>query len=421
MKPRLDRLVLVARAAWRAHHARKSSPAFPTGLTGRSMATRTTGEIRAVFYWCLLLLIACSDSGQSPENIQGARPSLSRCRDAWNRILDFQPIVGYVPRALRWHAGNLYYKEVDGGSSRIVSLPDSGGTPSEVTEGGGFGLWIEGESLYFTLFDQLYTAPLGGGESTRVATGETFSTEMGRFENVGFYNQELDASALYWILHRSTDPTWSVWRMPRDGGRSEELGTLPDSFGRPEALVVLSDQLMIAGNDGDACLLPKDGGDVEPLPRVDSQRDDVMWSRFIGAAPSGIVWAVASQKKIGDRIPYTVVLSTPDGEIETLWRDMPADIEPDHAWSDGAGGWVMSGLETFSDGDRHTSIWWIDAEDRAKRLACDPRPGRSSGYAETAALSDDAVYLAVEYFASSHKQPDEDPEAMGWTLIKLER
>lgn len=383
------------------------------------MSIRTI-RTRALCCWSLLSIVACADSSESTEDVQATQPSLSRCRDAWDRILEFQPTVGDAPRVLRWHDGNLYYSERLDVSNHIVSLPDTGGTPSEVTPDSGSGLWIEGDSLLFPHSDRLYSAPLGGGESTLVDSGGTFDTDPRKYENVTFLNQELDASGLYWVLHRYTDPTWSVWRMPRGGGRSEELATLPDSLGRPEALLVLSDQLMIAGGDGDAYVMSKDGGDVDRLPSVDTKRDDVMWSRFIGAGPSGVVWAVASHKR-GDKIPYAVVISRPDGDVDDLWRYMPADFEPDHAWPDAAGGWVIAGMETFSDDEQHTSIWSLDENDRAKRLACDARPGRSSGYAATAALSDEAAYFAVEYFASSHKVADEDPEAMGWTLIKVER
>jgi hypothetical protein len=378
-------------------------------------------ETRAFCWAVTVLVVACADSRDAAESVQATRPSLARCRDGWNRILEFQPMVGSAPPVLRWHDGNLYYPEHQDFSYRIVSLPDTGGTPSEVTPHAGPGLWIEGDSLLYPQFDQLYSAPLTGGESTLVSSGDRFGTEESKLENVTLLNQELDDAALYWILHRYTDPTWTVWRAPREGGPSEELGTLPDSLGHPEALVALSDRLMIAGSDGDAYLLPKDGGDVQRLPSIASERDEAMWSRFIGAAPSGVAWAVAGKIENTTRIPYDIVLSAPDGDVEDLWRDMSAEFDPDHVWPDGKGGWVIAGLETFTDEEKHTSLWSLDAKNRAKRLACDSRPGRSSGFTVTAALSDDAAYAVVEYYATSHKVADEDPEAMGWTLIKVEQ
>ena len=102
----------------------------------------TNRTIRALCWSLISLAFACADSGDSTENVQSKRPSLSRCRDGWNRILDFQPRVGNAPRVLRWHDGNLYYAERQDLSNRVVSLPDTGGTPSEVTPDAGPVVWL---------------------------------------------------------------------------------------------------------------------------------------------------------------------------------------------------------------------------------------------------------------------------------------
>jgi hypothetical protein len=77
--------------------------------------------------------------------------------------------------------------------------------------------------------------------------------------------------------------------------------------------------------------------------------------------------------------------------------------------------------ETFSDGEEHTSIWSLDSKDRAKRLACDARAARASGYATAAALTEDSAYFVVNYFAPSSRRSDDDADATGWKLVKVDR
>lgn len=369
------------------------------------------------FCWLTLLITCAACTGEGTVDLE--QPALSRCRDEWNGILPMQPMPGNAPRVLRWHDGNLFYADVYVGS-RFVTLPDEGGTPTEVTKDVGPGLWIEGEALLFTHFDRVYSAPLSGGASMLLHDGQAFGEEVIKRVNVNFYDQELDASGLYWLLHSYDGPMWTVWRMPRDGGRSEQLATLPESFGYPSALIALPDRVMIAGNDGDSYLVPKDGGEVEELS-VSAQRDGVMWSRFMGTAPSGMIWAVAPRGGSPGDIRYDLVLARADGKLEEIWPDMPPDFEPDHVWSDGSGGWLIAGQETFSDDEPHTSIWSVDSDERSRRLACDPRFGRATGYAIAAAISGDAAHFVVEYFAPNRDAFDDEAEATGWKLIRVER
>jgi hypothetical protein len=371
--------------------------------------------------FCLVIVVgvaACSSSSQFADPV-GARPSLESCRDAWDGLTPINELVGFAPRVLRWHDGSLYYRIDDPGHSAFVTIADTGGEPTDVSAEFGFGLWIEGETLVYSRSDQLYEFPLPGGPSMLVSDGEMFGLDNPMRAALTFFNQELDASSLYWVLHRSSaGPEWSLWRMPRAGGRSEQIAILPDAVGLPSTLVALPDQLLIAGRDGQAYVSPKDGGDVRELPSVVEERDGFMWSRFLGAAQSGVAWAVA--KQASSNIPYDIVLVTPEGEMMDRWPSMPAGFVPDHAWWDDSGRWVISGTETFTDGDAHTSIWSLDAEDHAKRLACDARSGRGSGFATVAELTDDFAYLVVSYFHASDQPSDEESRAAGWRLVKIE-
>jgi hypothetical protein len=357
-----------------------------------------------------LLSAGCDDSAQR------TLPDIASCDKDWENLSELHAMPGLAPNVLRWRDGVLYYVESSGLTQQIVALDDTGGTPRPISSDAGRTLWIEGDAILYSRSDQLFSVPIAGGSSERVSDGETFSSADGA--NVTFANQTLDESFLYWTLHRYTEPTWSAWRMPRAGGHSEQLGALPDDAGPLSALMPSSDQLLVAGNDGDTYALPRDGGDVRTLPTIGAQRKNVMWSRYLGAAERGILWAVAQQGSNGKEIPYDVVLARPDRKTETIWPTKSRVIVPDHAWPDVSGNWIITALERFSDGELHTSVWSADSKN-AKRLACDIGAEDASGYAVAAAVTEDAIFLVVDYFHPSQAEADGGAEEAGWKLVKI--
>lgn len=351
-------------------------------------------------------------------------PELADCASEWSTVLPSQGVPGSEPRWLCWQDGTLYFDQglptedhmIVAGEPRIVSVPDSGGTPTTIANDAAFGLWVEGDRVLWALGDQLLSAPVSGGAISPVADGQMFGLDARLERNLFITAYALDASYLYFELSEFLDgPTqeWSVWRTPRAGGASERLATLPASVHILAAIVPLSDQLLLAGLGGKAFTLPSDGGDVRSLPAVAGN--------FVGADQSGVLWNFAHADQHGGMIVDDVLLSKPSGQKPAIfWRNKPAELAASKAWSDDAG-WIISGLETFSDGLPHSSVWAVDRKGHGRRLACDRAAGFASGYATTAALSPDAAYVVVEQLEAAGSVSDAGDEQTGWRLMKVPR
>lgn len=364
-------------------------------------------------------LIACSESSDSDESATSTRVQLESCRDAWAALTPLSDLPGDAPSKVQWHEGALYYVHTTI-PSRFESVPDSGGQRAEISRDVGNPFWIEDQSIIHARWDRLFSVPLTGGANTLVSDGQKFGPEAPR-ENVAFMYQQLDASHMYWVMHRYAEPEWSVWRMPRDGGVSEQIGALPDDVEFPAALVLSEERLLVAGADGDAYTLSVNGGNVETLPPAATTRERVLWTRFLGAADGGVLWAIGKMKSPNaKRLSYDVMIERPDGETDDAWPSMPSSFLPDHAWPDAGGGWIVTGLEPFADGEYHTSVWRIDARAKAKRLACDERIEIASGYATAAEVTEDAAYFVVQYLHEDPSLPDAKSRGMGWKLVKVE-
>lgn len=362
-------------------------------------------------------LVACSNSDQS----KSARAQLSECRDGWHEILPLQPSSGTSPDELVWRNDNLYFEQwTEETEPHFVRMPDSGGDVVELSEQGGRALFVDDESLFFSIRDRLYSVPIAGGVSTLVNDGQMFSLDEPLGKSSAFAKPTFDGTFLYFILMRFDEPRWSVWRTPRDAGVSEQLATLPDSFGASAGLVVLTDHLLVSNVDGEAFLVPKAGGDVKEFQNAKSKRPNAGSTRYLGADESGVVWAVGNRPKGADRVTYDIVLITPAGGVRDLWKDQPASFEPYYAWTDSQGGRVLSGFEEFADGERHASVWSLDAKGEATRIACDDASERDGSFVSAAALSDRAAFLVESYFDKERSGANEG-ESGSWHLVRVER
>jgi hypothetical protein len=384
-----------------------------------SVISRLIGSL-FLLWFAVLTSSGCKDAGPEP-------PELTSCISSWTELLPLQETIDSTPRALRWQDGILYYDQKMSKTPHVMALSAKGGTPTAIVDGDAAWMWVESEQiLYAHAQDQLFAAPIDGGPSELVADGQTF----GPNQDLGLImDEELDDSHLYWLTVKFKDILdrrdnqfhtmieWSFWRMPRDGGQSEQLGTLTDS-GFPSAFALLSDRLLVAGVttnlEAHAYTLPKDGGTVQALPSVSPV------SRVIGISQAGVLWNVLHPDKLGHSIQELVLSKATGGKPVPLWPDKPTQVKPTRAWSDPSGRWIIGATEDFSDRDLHTSIWSLDRHGKARRLACDPIfIGGADVELVTGALSPSAAYFVVRYDNLTGDQPG--TLHSGWKLVSVRR
>jgi hypothetical protein len=102
------------------------------------------------------------------------------------------------------------------------------------------------------------------------------------------------------------------------------------------------------------------------------------------------------------------------------WR-LPASerfppIAPTGAWSDGAGGWYISTIETATDLAGHAAIWSVDGAGKGVRLACDPRQWSTI---QSAVATRGTIYLLVDQ--DGEGGPNSPPTPDSWQLAAVTR
>ena len=67
-----------------------------------------------------------------------------------------------------------------------------------------------------------------------------------------------------------------------------------------------------------------------------------------------------------------MVVSPVDGSaVQPVWSELPPFSSVIRAWPDGDGGLVVVGYQLFSgEEDHRTTVWSIDGDGNARRLAC---------------------------------------------------
>jgi hypothetical protein len=339
---------------------------------------------------------ACgSSSGDvTPADAGVPSPSVASCSEGWRPIIPPQESASNPRGPLRWQQNRLYF--VDGRSSQITSLAETGGSPSPLSEDSVWAFWIEGDHALYTSVGKgngvLLSVPLTGG-----APSVLVDAHDGSPTSVHSFTQAVDGSFFYWDIARVE--TTDVYRIPRAGGMAQQLATLPTPL--LERLTLTAAGLLASTIAGDAYLVRTDGGEARPLPRD---------GKPLGASADGVLWS-RSRRGVGvDVLRTRLDAAAP----EDFWPTHPPALVPTRAWPDGNGGWVVAALETFSDGAEHESVWLVDANQQGTRAACDPVGGPGTGYLGTdPAIAPDAFYLpAVDLRAEPRPT---------WTIIRVPR
>jgi hypothetical protein len=342
---------------------------------------------------CLGLGACGSDDGPAPAPDAGAPlAELASCADGWQIVLPGQEIA---PRreGLRWHQGRIYFATFAG----IFSIPDNGGSPTSLTDESAWSFWIEGDHALYTNAnrgsDKLLSVPLAGGPTSVVVDGHA---GLGTSDHS--FNQAVDDSSFYWDLQRGQ--TTELFRVSRSGGAAQKLGTAPTVL--LDRLIPTPAGLLASTARDDAYLIPTDGGEARPLPRAGTP---------LGASAEGVLWWQSRQAAAG----YDILRTRIGAEApELFWPAHPDALLPTRAWPDGNGGWIVVGLEKFSDGEHHESVWLVGADQKGVRAACDRVAGQATGYIDDdPGIAPDAVYL----FSTSLRAM---PRPV-WSIVKVAR
>jgi hypothetical protein len=319
------------------------------------------------------------------------------CPEAWQPVTQPEP-VDLLSR-LAYGDGNLFVS----GSRGVISLPAGGGAETVLTPTRASAVWVEGDHLLMnggTYGSQLYSLPATGGTPALIVDGTAGRTELG----IGQLHTYLPtATDFFWAESGRTsfrDPS-TVWRAPRAGGppveiaRFTELKASGDTALYFHGVALAPEGLVLGDSWGVGKVVPLEGGTPRTLavPEVDNVILDI---HFLGVDARGVYWAVPKDPKV-DFGPRKVVVSPVDGgAVQPVWSELPPFLSVLHAWPDGDGGLVLVGSQLFSgEESRRTTVWSIDEDGNARRLAC-ATPGLHPYLDDNPpAIAPDAFYFMV--------------------------
>ena len=237
-------------------------------------------------------------------------------------------------------------------------------------EGGNF-LWVEGENLLYNHDDQLMTMPRVGGPATTLLAGGIVNARENLPESMVIYASQaaLDDAHFYFTTRMWSAPdVETAWRIPRAGGPVEPLGTVPIRSSRGAAIV--SDGLLVGGNapegtGADWGAHVATGGASRALAPI------TYW--LAGVDAGGAVWSAATDLRSQTDQRFEIMLSPADGSpARPLSSELPVEFAAKWSIPDGSGGRFISGIEMFDDLSTHISVFAVDADGAAVRLACAP-------------------------------------------------
>jgi hypothetical protein len=323
-------------------------------------------------------------------------PALESCTAAWQEIFGPRPYVG--PSQILPRGDRVYFSDVSASGVDYVidSLPATGGEASVVTTNTGAFLWAEGDNLLFAPWgDRLQAVPLAGGTATLIQDGQScaaLGSECGGLA--------LDDQFLYFNIHAADPNEMVVRRMSRATGAEDDLATVLAGSATISKTRVVGDSLMVVGDH--VYVVPRAGGPVRQLA------DAV--GNMLGLDDQGALF----EQLIPENASATQRAPIDGGPMQSFWTNKAARFRTLTIEPDPAGGWVAVGLEPFTDGLTHLSIWALDAQQKGTRVACDPRNSDAVNgdeeYSKVIVTMPDAIYAAVEHLTT-----------LSWSLVRVAR
>ena len=165
-------------------------------------------------------------AGGRSTSTQVPPASFALCQAAAGSTLQELGVQEGSPFNLVTANGNLYYALGNGNSSTeaIMGLPLSGGPPVTLAMAEGYQLWLDGQAVdTAAVDDRLWQVPLGGGDATMIADGNTTGPPNYNVATA----QELDGTKGSWDLRPQNGmPIWT-WQIWVAGGVAQKLADLP--------------------------------------------------------------------------------------------------------------------------------------------------------------------------------------------------
>ena len=316
-----------------------------------------------------LAAVGCGASSGSPT-----LTDVAACSAAWQPIASPAGKGEYSP--LVFAGGVVYYSAQTDSDIRALSLAAGQETvidPSNWAEE----LWLEGDHLLFSEQSRFFSLPLAGGAAQLLFDGIGPNPTV---EPPLSFAQAVSATDLVWLEQGGSGNV--VKRVARTGGDPVTIGDLDQPLYQGMALSPTA--AIVATDLGYASVVPLDGSGARPLARGGQ------W--FTAVTADGAYWMSVT----GTQTTKMIFAPADGGPVRPFWPDLPYGVAPWRMWPDGAGGWIVSATQLFSDQLYHGSIWLLDGQGAARLAACDPVGGTNGAFVGSRpAISDDAIYVAA--------------------------
>jgi hypothetical protein len=328
--------------------------------------------------------------------VTAPRPNVASCAAGWTAITPLDDDILATPKAMVYQDGLLYLASLAG----VAALPTDGGAMTIlVADTPVHGIWVEGDNVLYSNFDQLFAIPRAGGDATVLLDGGGHNDPSTHPDGNDVVNdrQLLDSTAFYWTTRAypySTDGT-HAWRMLRSGGAVEGFVPLPiqtvDGLAvGSEGLLATGQSTVLGGPYYRAYIAPLGHGPGRELSL--SPPPD----KIISAETGALLASVYTGSRGGWNETHEVWSWPVDGSPgRPLAHNLPLELLATWAVPDGRGGHLLGGVEIFDDDENHGSVFQVSGDGNATRLACDASSNWPSFTA--VAVAPDALYVSVRY------------------------
>jgi hypothetical protein len=307
-----------------------------------------------------------------------------------------------VTSGLVYQAGTLYYSSLN--AKAILAVPTDGSAPTTLAPASSLELWMEGDHLLFTggtQANQIYSLPETGGTPLLVLDGGAGRTTDGVAMAHAF-----TASDFYWIEQVSSPNgigISTVWHQDRSGCAPTQIGTTsftdPGGFDYPGIDIALSGDAVVVGSAfGQAATVPIAGGNATPLAMPVTSADLNVESDLAGIDAQGVYWSVPG---VSDQPGALIVSPADGGPAVPFHSSVPPGGLVHRIWPVAEGGWVVASLQIFSDGIDRMTIWMVDNQANTKLLGCSPGASNDSWIDKGVAVTPDAIYVPAENLSAS--------------------
>jgi hypothetical protein len=364
--------------------------------------------------WLLLVATvgACGGGGTNPPMNQSSGPfDVATCPGTLRQV--YQSAAGELapnPGDMAWKDGTLYVAHSDTEYSWVFSIPDHGGSKNLLYEGHLRAFWLQGQNLIYAQDYELFDLPRTGGPPTPILHfGDKYYDPSG---GNGLFDQVLDDTAIYWLFNYADQLL--VWQHLRSGG-DDTILAMPSSIAPTERgwMHQAAGQLVLGFSSDvvapQVLTVPKGGnGTYQTLP-IPSATAVPLATTNDGT----LLWTDSPRVSGGNFPPtdHTLARQHLDGTAAMPFSTtMQPTAAPLQAYPAGGGAWYVATFE-YQAKNPYLTLWTVQSDGTAKRVACDPMPPAPSIYAvaqypagnPTAGIAaDGAFYLAIVYGDPNH-------------------